>query len=144
MIKSLPPSYTGKKYHLFIAQASVLQLLLLGQLLSTLVFDEIPPTDELRNSTDGNKLVIFFGIALYYGDTYIVLSASNLIGVSLSEPHIDGKAGRFQKCIMVRTSPARRGWSHEVCRASVTARGSRYTARKVLYCQTVSVLVLLL
>ena len=46
--------------------------------------------------------------------------------------------------IIVRPSPARRGWSHEVCRASVTARGSRYTARKVLYCQTVSVLVLLL
>ena len=46
--------------------------------------------------------------------------------------------------IMVRPSPARRGWSHEVCRASMTPRGSRYTARKVLYCQTVSVLVLLL
>ena len=28
--------------------------------------------------------------------------------------------------IMVRPSPARRGWSHEVCRASVTARGSQY------------------
>ena len=26
-----------------------------------------------RNSTDGNKLVIFAGKALYYGDTYIVL-----------------------------------------------------------------------
>ena len=25
-----------------------------------------------RNNTDGNKLVIFSGIALYYGDTYIV------------------------------------------------------------------------
>ena len=44
---------------------------------------------------------------------------------------------------IVRPSPARRGWSHEVCRASVTARGSQYTASKVLYCQTVLVLVLL-
>ena len=25
-----------------------------------------------RNNTDGNKLVIFSGIALYYGDTYIL------------------------------------------------------------------------
>ena len=26
-----------------------------------------------RNSTDGNKLVTYFGIALYYGGTYIIL-----------------------------------------------------------------------
>ena len=26
-----------------------------------------------RNNTDGNKLVIFSGIALYYGDNYILL-----------------------------------------------------------------------
>jgi len=25
-----------------------------------------------RNNTDGNKLVIFSGIALYYGDNYII------------------------------------------------------------------------
>ena len=25
-----------------------------------------------RNNTDGNKLMIFYSIALYYGDTYIV------------------------------------------------------------------------
>ena len=25
-----------------------------------------------RNNTDGNKLVIFSGIAWYYGDTYII------------------------------------------------------------------------
>ena len=43
--------------------------------------------------------------------------------------------------VMVRPSPACRGWSHKVCRASVTARGSQYTARKVLYCQTVSLLL---
>ena len=48
--------------------------------------------------------------------------AQSLLRASLSEPHIDGTAGRFHKCItMVRPSPARRGWSHEVCRASVTA-----------------------
>ena len=26
-----------------------------------------------RNNTDGNKLMIFSGVALYYGDTYILL-----------------------------------------------------------------------
>ena len=26
-----------------------------------------------RNNTDGNKLVIFSGIALYFGDNYIIL-----------------------------------------------------------------------
>ena len=64
---------------------------------------------------------------------------ASMIGASLSEPHIDGTAGRFHKCIMVRPSPARHGRSHEVCRASVTTRGSRYscTARKVLYTSTV-------
>ena len=33
---------------------------------------------ELRthNNTDGNKLVIFSGIALYYGDNYIIYVAS--------------------------------------------------------------------
>ena len=32
--------------------------------------------------------------------------------------------------IMVRLSLTRRGWSHEVCRASGTSRGSQYTARR--------------
>ena len=42
-----------------------------------------------------------------------------MIGASLSEPHIDGTAGRFHICIIiVRPSAARRAWSHEVCRAS--------------------------
>ena len=44
-----------------------------------------------------------------------------IIGASLSEPHIDGTTGRFHICIIiiiVRPSPARRAWSHEVCRAS--------------------------
>ena len=31
-----------------------------------------------RNNTDGNKLVIFSGIALYYGDTYIVLLLTDI------------------------------------------------------------------
>ena len=26
-----------------------------------------------RNNTDSNKLIIFSGIALYYGDTYIII-----------------------------------------------------------------------
>ena len=47
------PSYTGKN----ITHLCPLALLLV---LCT------------RNSTDGNKLVIFSGIALYYGDTYII------------------------------------------------------------------------
>ena len=41
-----------------------------------------------------------------------------VIGASLSEPHIDGTTGRNHICIIVRPSPARRAWSHEVCRAS--------------------------
>ena len=34
-----------------------------------------------RNNTDGNKLVIFSGIAFYYGDTYITLLTDNLSSV---------------------------------------------------------------
>ena len=30
-----------------------------------------------RNNTDGNKLVIFSGIASYYNDTYIVTNSAN-------------------------------------------------------------------
>ena len=44
-----------------------------------------------------------------------------IIGASLSEPHIDDTTGRNHICIIiiiVRPSPARRAWSHEVCRAS--------------------------
>ena len=36
-----------------------------------------------RNNTDGNKLVIFSGIALYYGDTYIILAL-----MQVSEIHV--------------------------------------------------------
>ena len=52
--------------------------------------------------------------------TFQTLSSILLIGASLSEPHIDGTTGRFHICIIiiiVRPSPARRAWSHEVCRA---------------------------
>ena len=31
-----------------------------------------------RNNADGNKLVIFSGIALYYGDTYIITQKAKL------------------------------------------------------------------
>ena len=54
IIITIVPSYTKKKNH---------SLLLLALLLML----------RTRNNTDGNKLVIFSGIALYYGDTYIVL-----------------------------------------------------------------------
>jgi len=33
------------------------------------------------NNTDGNKLVIFSGIASYYGDNYIILQATRLLEV---------------------------------------------------------------
>ena len=46
------PSYT-KKYHSFVA------------------VDIVTHMAQPRNNTDGNKLVIFSSIALYYDDTYI-------------------------------------------------------------------------
>ena len=61
-----------------------------------------------------------FSTAMFTRSMYMY----QLIGASLSEPHIDGTAGRFHICIIiiiiiiVRPSPARRAWSHEVCRAS--------------------------
>ena len=53
IIITIVPSYTGK---------NITRLLLLALLLVL----------RTHNNTDGNKLVIFSGIALYYGDTYIV------------------------------------------------------------------------
>ena len=35
-----------------------------------------------RNNTDGNKLVIFSGIALFYGDNYIIIRAFDFIARS--------------------------------------------------------------
>ena len=52
------PSYTGK---------NITRLLPLALLLVL----------RTRNNTDGSKLVIFSGIALYYGDTYIVSNESS-------------------------------------------------------------------
>ena len=56
MIKSLSPQYQA------IPEKNITRLLPLASLLVLCT----------RNSTDGNKLRIFSGIALYYGDTYIV------------------------------------------------------------------------
>ena len=53
IIITIVPSYTGKNITRLLPLASLLVLC-------------------TRNSTDGNKLRIFSGIALYYGDTYIV------------------------------------------------------------------------
>ena len=55
IIITIVPSYTGK---------NITRLLLLALLLVL----------RTRNNTDGNKLVIFSGIALYYGDNYILKS----------------------------------------------------------------------
>ena len=53
IIITIVPSYTGKKiYHSFVGIGHCYSLL------------------HTRNNTDGNKCVIFSGIALYYGDTY--------------------------------------------------------------------------
>ena len=56
MIKLLSPWYKAipGKYHSFVASGIV--------------------TLRTRNNTDGNKLVIFSGIALYHGDTYILFT----------------------------------------------------------------------
>ena len=54
IIITIVPSYTGK---------NITRLLPLALLLVL----------RTRNNTDGNKLVIFSGIALCYGDTYILL-----------------------------------------------------------------------
>ena len=53
IIITIVPSYTGK---------NITRLLPLALLLVL----------RTRNNTDGNKLVIFSGIALYYGDNYII------------------------------------------------------------------------
>ena len=53
IIITIVPSYTGKNITRLLPLASLLVL-------------------HTRNNTDGNKLVIFSSIALYYGDTYII------------------------------------------------------------------------
>ena len=44
-----------------------------------------------RNNTDGNKLVIFSGIALYYGDTYILLEVVTSLRGSSTQPFAAGR-----------------------------------------------------
>ena len=58
IIITIVPSYTGK---------NITRLLLLALLLVLCT----------HSNTDGNKLVIFSGIALYYGDTYILQTYNN-------------------------------------------------------------------
>ena len=53
IIITIAPSYTGKN----ITRLSPLALLLVLR---------------TRNNTDGNKLMLFSGIALYYSDNYII------------------------------------------------------------------------
>ena len=53
IIITIVPSYTEKNITRLLPLALLLML-------------------HTRNNTDGNKLVIFSGIALYYGDTYIL------------------------------------------------------------------------
>ena len=60
IIITIVPSYTGKN----ITRSLPLALLLMS------------------NNTDGNKLMIFSGIALYFGDTYIIASPFTCKGVS--------------------------------------------------------------
>ena len=54
IIITIVPSYTRKNITCLLPLALLLVL-------------------HTRNNTDGNKLMIFSGIALYYGDTYIIL-----------------------------------------------------------------------
>ena len=57
MIKSHSAKLYQKKYHSFVAVGIV----------------------TTHNDTDGNKLVIFSSIALYYGDTYIIQVRAELM-----------------------------------------------------------------
>ena len=52
VLQVMQESVSGKKYHSFVAIGIVTRA-------------------ATGNNTDGNKLVIFSGIALYYGDNYI-------------------------------------------------------------------------
>ena len=52
-----------------------------------------------RNNTDGNKLVIFSGIASYYGDNYIVLKSMEKQS-GLSELSIISWASAVEGCLL--------------------------------------------
>jgi len=63
IIITIVPSYTGK---------NIIRLWPLALLLVL----------RTRNNTDGNKLVIFSGIAWYYCDNYIITQTFNFIACS--------------------------------------------------------------
>ena len=54
LLSPIIPSYTGKNNTRLLSLALLLML-------------------RIRNNTDSNKLVIFSSIALYYGDTMVIL-----------------------------------------------------------------------
>ena len=89
IIITIVPSYTGK---------NITHLLPLALLLVL----------RTRNNTDGNKLVIFSGIALYYGDNYIIPCASNLcVCVCVSVTIISARftcKNEINTCILVAPS----------------------------------------
>ena len=61
IIITIVPSYTGKNITHLLPLALLLML-------------------RTCNNTDGNKLAIFSGIALYYGDNYILMLINNVHG----------------------------------------------------------------
>ena len=65
IITTIVPSYTGKNITHLLPLALLLML-------------------HTRNNTDGYKLVIFSGIALYYGDTCIVSPTCIVLFTSVS------------------------------------------------------------
>ena len=69
IIITIVPSYTRKNITRFLPLALLLVL-------------------HTRNNTDGNKLVIFSGIALYCGDNYIILYRSErYLGMWLNDKY---------------------------------------------------------
>ena len=75
IIITIVPSYTGKNITHLLPLALLLML-------------------HTHNNTDGNKLVIFSGIALYYGDTYIYYGiltciVSYVVGFSLQSKSVN-------------------------------------------------------
>ena len=64
IIITIVPSCTGKKYHSFVVAIGIVTCA-----------GSVEGCQQLHglHNTDGNKLIILFGIALYYGDTYIIM-----------------------------------------------------------------------
>ena len=63
IINTIVPSYTGKNTTRLLSLALLLVL-------------------HTHNNTDGNKLVIFSGVALYYGDTCITMFSNYLLVIA--------------------------------------------------------------